>query len=117
MFINTNFYPRPPHGERRTACRYSGLASLQFLSTPPAWGATSGTEQLDQNYTISIHAPRMGSDAVENGPGPIRPISIHAPRMGSDHFPGFARFAYANFYPRPPHGERPVYFQCILDSM
>ena len=57
--------------------------------------------------TISIHAPRTGSDVCD-----IRPIrankriSIHAPRTGSDT-PSLAHVgAILNFNPRSPHGER-----------
>ena len=41
------------------------------------------------SYSISIHAPREGSDAVEQRTDPSGgKISIHAPREGSD--PGAA---------------------------
>ena len=57
----------------------------KFLSTPPAWGATPRTAQAKQRKTISIHAPRMGSDfAGHIVTDHIKVISIHAPRMGSD---------------------------------
>ena len=38
---------------------------------------------------ISIHAPRMGSDALDLVAGEEDFISIHAPRMGSDHMYSF----------------------------
>ena len=40
--------------------------------------------------TISIHAPRMGSDKDKKGKECKIWISIHAPRMGSDNI----AFAY-----------------------
>ena len=49
-------------------------------------GAT--TAQLRPQFwlTISIHAPREGSDlGCSRSPQPGQPISIHAPREGSDH--------------------------------
>ena len=61
----------------------------QFQSTLPAWGATSMVEFLFDTCTISIHAPRVGSDLVISTRLAKRnPISIHAPRVGSDvcHF-------------------------------
>ena len=58
---------------------------------------------------ISIHAPRVGSDhqGVEP-PSAGSPISIHAPRVGSDPFPGCSSPAPGrDFNPRSPCGERP----------
>ena len=55
------FNPRSPHGERR------------YLL--PA---------LPTSDSISIHAPRMGSDSISSPPSFLILISIHAPRMGSD---------------------------------
>ena len=34
----------------------------RFQSTLPAWGATIGSVYMSADKTISIHAPRMGSD-------------------------------------------------------
>ena len=79
------FNPRSPHGERRAGS-----------------GGAAGTE------TISIHAPRTGSDtdAVRRERLGIR-ISIHAPRTGSDHWERVGMGAdRTDFNPRSPHGER-----------
>ena len=38
-----------------------------------------------ENWTISIHAPREGSDRRDTGKGRPGEISIHAPREGSDN--------------------------------
>ena len=123
-----HFYPRPPHGERQYGDRVR-YNYTQFLSTPPAWGATRllpdaggdryhfyprpphgerrmPTAIIHIANNISIHAPRMGSDQRMQSRVPTSTISIHAPRMGSDgHAVNFYN-AVANFYPRPPHGER-----------
>ena len=106
----TDFYPRPPHGERRVyyltleetdtisihAPRMGSdvclprLYTLQiiFLSTPPAWGATK-EDRMVAPYMIDFYPrPPHGErpeDAIES----------------TDEY---------NFYPRPPHGERPVVF-------
>ena len=57
---------------------------LAFQSTLPGWGATLRIGQRGRPARISIHAPRMGSDALRHA-GRVQPaISIHAPRMGSD---------------------------------
>ena len=55
---------------------------------------------------ISIHAPRVGSDRLWRSAPPIAKISIHAPRVGSDgmHSPDPA--GHPDFNPRSPCGER-----------
>ena len=57
-----------------------------FQSTLPARGATTlSPEILDSHKTISIHAPRTGSDRRYAAAGcEMIEISIHAPRTGSD---------------------------------
>jgi len=41
-------------------------------------------KMFDRYTTISIHAPRMGSDIEQWVGRAVGFISIHAPRMGSD---------------------------------
>ena len=77
------FNPRSPHGERHTVLVYVSLAA-GFQSTLPAWGATEAIEIMGNLMTISIHAPRMGSDP------PIRA------KMTTSHI----------FQSTLPHGER-----------
>ena len=64
------------------------------------------------NRPISIHAPREGSDALDDLETARRAaISIHAPREGSDWLRlGSATFTL-HFYPRSPRGERPVWLR------
>ena len=59
--------------------------------------------------TISIHAPREGSDGCVFLLGAlICEISIHAPREGSDPAAAIAAAGeLKDFYPRSPRGERP----------
>ena len=56
---------------------------------------------------ISIHAPRVGSDAVHQLFLRQFRISIHAPRVGSDGRQPRRTRARENFNPRSPWGERP----------
>ena len=81
---NGDFNPRSPHGERRRS-HQRRTSRRRFQSTLPARGATSGGNTKMPANTISIHAPRTGSDgrSIENGCGQAG-ISIHAPRTGSD---------------------------------
>ena len=100
------FNPRSPHGERRepmislfgafvfqstlpargaTNCTAPGLPrGGTFQSTLPARGATGCAPAERRNKSISIHAPRTGSDAIPRVQAFQSDISIHAPRTGSD---------------------------------
>ena len=130
LIINNDFNPRSPHGERRSGV-YATRYSIQFQSTLPARGATErfrrvlqamsisihaprtgsdtkGTIQARLNTIISIHAPRTGSDKASINSRLSDLISIHAPRTGSDSSPRFPAESTAYFNPRSPHGERPA---------
>ena len=48
------------------------------------WGATSASRLLVAPGGISIHAPRVGRDAIGIQAARIEAISIHAPRVGRD---------------------------------
>ena len=103
----SDFNPRSPWGERRRQCNASQRAN-QFQSTLPVGGATSFNRRRSaagrgfqstlpvggatgaflrrrQKGSISIHAPRGGSDSKRRHPT-LKEffISIHAPRGGSD---------------------------------
>ena len=147
------FYPRSPRGERRCGGRLHSGGNA-FLSTLPARGATrhlmarsnpslhfyprsprgerrdTTTGETYRVTSISIHAPREGSDGCVFLLGTlICEISIHAPREGSDagspqtrsRASGFlstlpargatvrglqGRCQRQDFYPRSPRGER-----------
>ena len=57
------FNPRSPDGERRVNW-YDDYHDVVFQSTLPGWGATKVFGQHGIYRLISIHAPRMGSDAA-----------------------------------------------------
>ena len=64
---------------------YEQFAKKQFQSTLPVGGATVFSFLNCQSLSISIHAPRGGSDStVRPLSGAVMRISIHAPRGGSD---------------------------------
>ena len=63
--------------------------------------------QLLQAFSISIHAPRAGSDKQDVRGWARSVISIHAPRAGSDRLLSYDLFALGHFNPRSPCGERP----------
>ena len=101
-----DFNPRSPHGERPWEPPGVRPGDL-FQSTLPARGATRRARPAERrNKSISIHAPRTGSDATKSSSGRRPAISIHAPRTGSDQIkPGTVR-QNGDFNPRSPHGER-----------
>ena len=82
--VMRNFNPRSPCGERLEN-KPTAEELTQFQSTLPVWGATVYVHRYGHRHGISIHAPRVGSDAVHDGHHIARGgISIHAPRVGSD---------------------------------
>ena len=93
-------------GSDTTGIPFGALKS-GFQSTLPGWGATTQARETRDKQSISIHAPRMGSDRRDGRPRTRIVISIHAPRMGSD--PAMVRRFPAGRYfnPRSPDGERP----------
>ena len=79
---------------------------MAFQSTLPARGATDVYCEFSNKSGISIHAPRTGSDFLNQAGQPggknFNPRSPHGERQS-------ARFCRANvvdFNPRSPHGER-----------
>ena len=80
-----HFNPRSPCGERQTGTILTELGYV-FQSTLPVWGATSTLPPQNIEIDISIHAPRVGSDALQT-------LSADRERY---------------FNPRSPCGERPA---------
>ena len=79
------FNPRSPCGERPSAADWTSPSDA-FQSTLPVRGATAAAYAGRDTGTISIHAPRAGSDGSVSGDNIV---GIH-------------------FNPRSPCGERPV---------
>ena len=97
----------PARGATRAAAMRTGRHTL-FQSTLPARGATQ-YQVLRGNrvVTISINAPRTGSDGIAYFAIEAFAISIHAPRTGSDNVQPLLLGNQTDFNPRSPHGERP----------
>src|SRR5699024_5720201 len=67
-------------------------------------------DTFDIKTSISIHAPRRGSDQSESiKRATLDKISIHAPRRGSDVILCRPRAQRSYFNPRSPQGERHTY--------
>ena len=101
-----NFNPRSPHGERPAPVLAKVATTVDFNPRSPHGERLNKEREQHASETISIHAPRTGSDAKAADVSRQILISIHAPRTGSD-FPGVLRnVAPCDFNPRSPHGER-----------
>ena len=84
----------------------------EFQSTLPARGATSWAEFAPRWWKHfnprSPHGERRVGQRSRRAGGSI---SIHAPRTGSDRVPRPAFMHQSNFNPRSPHGERHYHLQ------
>ena len=100
-----HFNPRSPWGERRKVIVFTFQFKI-FQSTLPVGGATYGSDLLEPEKEISIHAPRGGSDDTGQCASLYQGISIHAPRGGSDIPVLSVRKVITDFNPRSPWGER-----------
>ena len=103
-----NFYPRPPRGGR-----LGGLMQVLdehiFLSTPSARRATHRLQLRQLRITISIHALREEGD-FQRRPGAVKEklfLSTPSARRATAQL-STRKYAFADFYPRPPRGGRPV---------
>ena len=125
----TDFNPRSPRGERRAAGQHRQQHTL-FQSTLPARGATmplktvcttlknfnprsprgerlvAGVRLLD-GQSISIHAPREGSDRTDFGEYGRRGVfQSTLPARGATPASSEPCFLPSHFNPRSPRGER-----------
>ena len=66
ILIPIDFNPRSPWGERLSSST-AGITASQFQSTLPVGGATQCTDSGIAISSISIHAPRGGSDRLYLG--------------------------------------------------
>ena len=103
-----HFNPRSPCGERQYAEGVNNAYTV-FQSTLPVRGATR--QEARQHWKHSNFNPR--SPCGERPPGKISfwqqgTISIHAPRAGSDDGYTLCRQSSLNFNPRSPCGERQI---------
>ena len=102
-----HFYPRPPRGGRRLACRCPGQRET-FLSTPSARRATALTVCVSkpEKEFLSTPSARRATFCRWLYNTTIF-ISIHALREEGDFYAGYAGRTLNHFYPRPPRGGRP----------
>ena len=81
--ILTDFNPRSPCGERQLVDVFL-FRNRSISIHAPRVGSDKYTPLSWPRLVISIHAPRVGSDADKAAKDAATAISIHAPRVGSD---------------------------------
>ena len=95
-----------------TALKYVQRQPRIFQSTLPARGATQPPAEHASGQQFQSTLPARGATASDSSSAGIPTISIHAPRTGSDQSRQPEPAAASNFNPRSPHGER----QCRSES-
>ena len=102
-----DFNPRSPHGERQSRCLQSSHEALHFNPRSPHGERLEHGDIVQPQTDFNPRSPHgerllgliVGITAVS--------ISIHAPRTGSDMTGLRLGHPSHNFNPRSPHGERP----------
>jgi len=80
-----SFNPRSPRGERPKTANLLAMRSSVSIHAPREGSDSAITGAAGRPRQVSIHAPREGSDsAITGAAGRPRQVSIHAPREGSD---------------------------------
>src|SRR5690349_19765015 len=84
------------------------VVSIVLLHLPsvsihaPREGSDTSGRFVYSNLPVSIHAPREGSDLALNYIRQFASVSIHAPREGSDHCLSVCSSPCQCFNPRSP---------------
>ena len=85
---------------------YMGIADSISIHAPRT-GSDGGCRRGGGSHHISIHAPRTGSDVSRGLSGVLhRQFQSTLPARGATSPVGYQEFFIANFNPRSPHGER-----------
>ena len=107
LITSIYFNPRSPCGERPRSHRFSANIA-KFQSTLPVWGATSKTSKDVRHVSISIHAPRVGSDD-RGAQSPLGSAQFQStlPVWGATGKNTVKITLILDFNPRSPCGERP----------
>ena len=79
---------------------------ILFQSTPPARGATVVEQEQESKPLFQSTPPARGATPSFEINFALYTISIHAPRKGSDANKGRCRDCCGYFNPRPSQGER-----------
>ena len=86
--------------------RWSNDRKVQFQSAPPAWGAIRRGRHLIPVSQFQSAPPAWGAIPDQDNREREQTVSIRAPRVGSDRRGLFYPPKPRSFNPRPPRGER-----------
>ena len=120
--LPSDFNPRSPCGERPNP-NWGATAARVFQSTLPVWGATALPGPQSPARTISIHAPRVGSDLRGDLPGVpgqyFNPRSPCGERLNNEYDETFCRIFQSTLpvwgaTPSPQKYQKAVVFQSTL---
>ena len=104
----TDFYPRSPRGERPVDARPANTDPSISIHAPREGSDSFQALRLKEGEKISIHAPREGSDPVKFSPHNCCCIFLSTlPARGATicHIDQWVNVLW-HFYPRSPRGER-----------
>ena len=110
------FNPRSPRGERQESL-LTIFDVPEFQSTLPARGATIPAAVSAATYRFQSTLPARGATCPLSAARIIRSISIHAPREGSDVVLDVLIPPAADFNPRSPRGERQSPLLCSTHTI
>ena len=100
------FNPRAPCGARLKIAR-ALETTVEFQSTRPVWGATFEIWcEVTRTYQFQSTRPVWGATGAPDNISPEMDISIHAPRVGRDDLDDAKDDAAEDFNPRAPCGAR-----------
>ena len=109
-----DFNPRSPCGERPLSITGARRTDPYFNPRSPCGERRSDGADLLHEGSISIHAPRAGSDLNRHcGYEMADDISIHAPRAGSDR-PLLERTNIMAISIHAPRAGSDLLFECII---
>ena len=102
----SDFNPRSPHGERQSAGRTTRCRRCYFNPRSPHGERRIVMPQGRTRGGFQSTLPARGATTPQLGGITMTTISIHAPRTGSDSDVAKGRKRPKDFNPRSPHGER-----------
>ena len=101
-----DFNPRSPHGERHAEANQK-FRTISISIHAPRTGSDQDDFRRNVPCDISIHAPRTGSDVLEQArESKTTTFQSTLPARGATRMPRSKWPPPCNFNPRSPHGER-----------
>ena len=116
IMLANHFNPRSPHGERPLPPPESAQC-VSISIHAPRTGSDAKRAATRGRHAISIHAPRTGSDMMVRTHVIAQQISIHAPRTGSDGREALTRWGAVLFQSTlPARGATSVIWEEVAEA-